>query len=91
MVTPTKAPPRMARRSEYTVRSGIMRIRATIRGSTRKSMGGMPMVTSASISSFTRMVPSWAAKAAPVRPAMMMPVIRQPISRVAPMATRSAT
>jgi hypothetical protein len=36
------------------------------------------------------MVPSWAAKAAPVRPAMMMPVIRAPTSRTMPIATRSA-
>ena len=38
------------------------------------------MVFSASISSFTCMVPSWAAKAAPVRPAMMMPVIIAPMA-----------
>ena len=43
-----------------------------MRGSTRNSIGEMPMVVSASISSFTFMVPSWAAKAAPVRPAMMI-------------------
>ena len=36
---------------------------------------------SASISSFTCIVPSWAAKAAPVRPAMMMAAISAPISR----------
>ena len=35
----------------------------------------------ASISWVTFMVPSWAAKAAPVRPAMMIPVITAPISR----------
>ncbi len=54
-------------------------------------MGEMPRVVSASISSLTCMVPSWAAKAAPVRPAMMMPVIIAPISRVMAIPTRSAT
>ena len=49
------------------------------------------MVCRASISSLTCMVPSCAANAAPVRPAMMMPVITQPISRVMPNPTRSAT
>ena len=39
-----------------------------MRGSTRNSIGEMPIVVSASISSFTCIVPSWAAKAAPVRP-----------------------
>ena len=54
-------------------------------------MAGMPRVCSASISSLTCMVPSWAAKAAPVRPAMMMAAIIAPISRVIAMPTRSAT
>ena len=72
------------------VRSGIIRMRPSIRGSTRNSKGEMPMVVRASISSLTRMVPSWAAKAAPVRPAMMMAAIMAPISRAMPMATRSA-
>ena len=38
----------------------------------------------ASISSFTRMVPIWAVKAEPERPAMMMAVISPPISRSKP-------
>ena len=71
--------------------SGIMRMSAIIRGSTRKSMEERPNVLSASISSFTCMVPSWAAKAAPVRPDMMMAVISAPISRAMAMPTRSAT
>ena len=62
-----------------------------MRGKTRNSIGEMPMVVSASISSFTCIVPSWAAKAAPVRPAMMMAVIMAPISRAIAMPTRSAT
>ncbi len=39
------------------------------------------MVCIASISSLTRMVPIWAVKAEPERPATMMAVIRPPISR----------
>ena len=57
-----------------------------MRGSTRNSIGEMPRVVSASISSFTFMVPSCAAKAAPVRPAMMIAVIMAPISRAMAMA-----
>ena len=48
-------------------------------------------MVSASISSFTSMVPISAAKAAPVRPAMIMAAIMAPISRSIPIATRSAT
>ena len=62
-----------------------------MRGSTRKSWGEKPDVVRASISSFTRMVPICAAKAAPVRPAMMMAVIIAPISRAMASPTRSAT
>ena len=54
-------------------------------------MGEMPSVVRASISSLTCMVPSCAAKAAPVRPAMITAAIMAPISRVMPMPTRSAT
>ena len=61
-----------------------------MRGRTRNSMGEMPKVWKASISWLTFMVPSWAAKAAPVRPHRMMPVMMQPISRTVAMATRSA-
>ena len=46
-----------------------MRTSASIRGKTRNSMGEMPRVFNASVSSFTSIVPSCAAKAAPVRPA----------------------
>src|SRR2546427_632491 len=49
-------------------------------------MGEMPRVVSASISSLTRIVPSCAANATPVRPAMTTAVIIAPISRV--VATR---
>ena len=61
------------------------------RGSTRNSIGEIPIVVSASISWVTFMVPSCAANAAPVRPAMMIAVIIAPMSRTMPMPTRSAT
>ena len=51
----------------------------------------MPRVRSASISSVTFMVPSCAAKAAPVRPAITTAVITAPISRTMARVTRSAT
>ena len=60
----------------------------SMRGSTRCSIGEMPSVTNASISSVIFMLPSSAAKPAPVRPAMMMPVMRAPISRSMPKPTR---
>lgn len=55
----------MPMRSAYRLSSGIMRKRAIILGSTRNSMGEMPRVFRASISSFTCIVPSWAANDAP--------------------------
>jgi len=54
-------------------------------------MGEIPMVFKASISSLTCIVPSWAAKAAPVRPAMITAVITAPITRTMATATRLAT
>ena len=71
--------------------SGIIRISAIIRGSTRNSSGETPIVVSASISCVTFIVPSSAANAAPVRPDMMIAVIIAPISRTKPIPTRSAT
>ncbi len=68
-----------------------MMISAIMRGRTRNSIEERPKVVSASISSLTCIVPSWAAKAAPVRPAMMIDVISAPISRAMAMPTRFAT
>ena len=65
--------------------------RASRRGRTRKSMGEIPLVCRASISSLTCMVPILAAKEAPVRPAMMIPVMMAPMARTIPIPTRSAT
>jgi len=64
---------------------------ARTRGRTRKSTGRSPIVTSASTSSFTVMVQSTAAKEAPVRPVMTMPVMIGPSSRATPIPTRLAT
>ena len=64
---------------------------ASMRGRTRKSIGGMPIVVSASISWDTFIVPSCAAYADPVRPAMMIAVIMAPISRAIATATMFAT
>src|SRR5581483_11670644 len=77
--------------SEYTQRRGIITESAMTRGRTRYSIGFKPSVMSASISSVTRIVPSCAANAAPVRPAMMTPVMIAPISRAMPICTRFAT
>ena len=48
---PTIVPPRTPIRLAYIVNSGIMTIRASILGSTRNSMGPIPRVFKASISS----------------------------------------
>ncbi len=64
---------------------------ASTRGSVRNSIGRRPIVRSASTSSLAVIVPSTAAKAAPVRPAITMPVISGPSSRATAIATRFAT
>ena len=61
---------------------------ARTRGITRTSMGSRPRVCMASTSSFTFMVPIWAVKEEPERPATMIAVSRMPISRSTPTATR---
>ena len=48
-------------RSAYTVSSGIISTSATTRGTTRNSIGEIPVVRRASISSVTFMVPICAA------------------------------
>ncbi len=73
------------------MRTGIISTSAKTRGSTRKSKGLKPKVFRASISSLAFMLPMCAAKAAPVRPLMMMAVIITPISRTMAIPTRSAT
>ena len=61
--------------------SGIIRIAAIIRGRTSASIGDTPIVRMASISSVIFIVPIWAAKAEPERPATMIAVISTPSSR----------
>ena len=71
-ISAMKAPPRMAMISAKKVSSGKAISSAMTRGSTSTSIGSRPRVRMASTSSFTCMVPIWAVKALPDRPAMMM-------------------
>ncbi len=68
-----------------------MRQSATTRGAARNSTGEIAIVVSASVSWVTFIEPICAAKAAPLRPAMMMPVMSAPMSRTIATPTRSAT
>ena len=68
--------------------TGIASVAASTRGSTSQAIGSMPMMRSASTSSFTRMVPISAAKAEPVRPASTTAAISGPSSRSREMPTR---
>ena len=61
--------------------SGIITTAEMIRGSTSASTGDTPIVRIASISSVIFIVPIWAAKAEPDRPATMIAVISVPSSR----------
>ena len=70
---------------------GITNVAAKTRGRVRNSVGLNPQVVSASISSFTFIVPSSAANAEPERPVRMIPVMIGPNSRKSPMQMRSAT
>ena len=90
MPTPMNAPPMIPMRSAYRVSSGIITTRAIIRGSTRNSIGSIPHVLRASISSLVSMVPRCAANDAPVLPIMMIAVIMGPISRAMDMPTTFA-
>ncbi len=73
------------------VRHGNMTIMARNFGATRKRIGLIAMVSSASISSLTFIVPSSAAKAEPERPITTMAVIKGPSSRDIETATAVAT
>ena len=61
--------------------SGIITTAEIIRGMTSASIGETPIVRIASISSVIFIVPIWAAKAEPDRPATMIAVISVPSSR----------
>ena len=69
--------------------SGIEITSATMRGRTSHSTGLSPIVRMASTSWLTCMVPIWAVKALPERPATMMAVSRTPSSRNMPIPTAS--
>ena len=69
--------------------NGIDSTSAMMRGSTSHSIGFSPMVRMASISWLTCMVPIWAVKALPERPATMIAVNSTPSSRNMPIPTAS--
>ena len=65
---------------------------ASTRGRTRNSTGRRPIVSQrVDLLVHASSCPRTAAKEAPVRPAITIPVIRAPSSRVTPIATRLAT
>jgi hypothetical protein len=77
--------------SATTTSSGSAITAAMRRGPTRYLYGLVDRVTSASICSVTRIVPSSAAIAAETRPATMRPARTGPSSRVMPSATIEET
>ena len=83
-------PPTMPSAAAYRNSSGIIRVSAASRGSTRYSNGATPIMRRASISSLASIVARCAAKVAPTRPAMMKAVMIAAISRATAMPTRSA-
>src|ERR1035438_8195856 len=91
LTTPNRQPPRTPMKSDQTARQGIMTAMARNFGTTRNATGSRAMVSSASSSSVTRIVPISAAKAEPDRPMTTIAVISGPSSRVMEMDTRLAT
>ncbi len=89
--TPNKLPPKTPIKSAQMARQGNITAIARNLGMTRKAIGSSAMVSSASNSSVTRMVPISAAKAEPDLPITTIAVIRGPSSRVMEMATRLDT
>ena len=87
----TIPPPTRPARLAKTVSSGMTRTPARTRGMARKGSGSSPIVSRASISSFTFIVPISAAKAEPDRPARMMAVKNGALSRNIDRITASAT
>ncbi len=81
METITSAPPTRLAKLKNSVITGTTASDDSSLGPTRKRTGLMPMVESASSSSFTCMVPISAAKALPERAASKMAVTSGPISR----------
>ena len=91
MDMPTTIPPKMADRSENSVKKGTTTTVATILGTTRKRIGSNPIVKSASTSSDIFMVPISAAYAEPDLPATMIAVIIGPSSLTMARPTKEAT
>src|SRR5882672_2498130 len=91
LATPKTEPPQMPMALAQMVRHGSMTIMAINLGATRKRIGLMAMVSSASSSSVTFMVPISAAKEEPERPMTTMAVMSGPSSRLMEMATALAT
>ena len=83
-----RPPPSSARMSAKNASSGRAIISASTRGRTRTSIGSSPSVRSASTSWLTFMVPIWAVKALPERPAITIAVNRIAISRRIEMPSR---
>src|SRR6266481_2911783 len=89
--TPNSEPPRMPMALAQMVKQGNITIMARNFGATRNRIGLMAIVSSASISSLTFIVPISAANAEPERPITMMAVIKGPSSRDMETATIVAT
>ncbi len=86
-----RPPPASPIASATIVSSGKAMTSAMTRGTTRSSIGLMPIARSASVSSLICITPISAANALPERPATMMAVNSTPISRSTAIATRSTT
>ena len=89
--TPNDAPPKIPIEFAQIVRQGNITIIARNFGVTKNWIGLIAIVSSASISSVTFMVPISAANAEPDRPITTIAVIKGPNSRVIEMATAVAT
>src|SRR5258708_39403590 len=87
---PKSEPQRMPMVLAQMVRQGNMTAMAINLGATRKRTGLMAMVSRASISSVTFIVPISAANAEPERPITTMAVMRGPRSRDMEMGTAEA-
>ncbi len=83
-------PPATPSTSATSTSSGKASSPASRRGATRYFIGSVPSVRSASIWSVTRMVPSSAAIAAPMRPATISPASTGASSRTTEMSTMLA-
>ena len=86
-----KCAPIIATKSKTAQSSGMVMNAAKILGAIKYCLGSIPITSSASICSETRMVPSRAAIAPPARAATIKPVSTGPSSRVIPSPTVGPT